>query len=70
MTMDARFTETNPISPRGCGGTRIADSAEESLARRGAIAHATVRRPGPKLTPETLAELDRMMMRLGANLGV
>jgi 4-hydroxy-tetrahydrodipicolinate synthase len=43
---------------------------KEILARRGAIAHATVRRPGPKLTPETLAELDRLMMRLGANLGV
>jgi 4-hydroxy-tetrahydrodipicolinate synthase len=43
---------------------------KEILARRGAIAHATVRRPGPKLTPETLAELDRLIMRLGANLGV
>jgi 4-hydroxy-tetrahydrodipicolinate synthase len=41
---------------------------KEILARRGAIAHATVRRPGPKLTPETLAELDRLMARLETRL--
>jgi 4-hydroxy-tetrahydrodipicolinate synthase len=39
---------------------------KEVLARRGAIAHATVRRPGPKLTPETMAELDRLLVRLEA----
>ena len=39
---------------------------KEMLARRGAIAHATVRRPGPKLTDKTLAELDRLLTRLEA----
>ena len=39
---------------------------KEVLARRGAIAHATVRRPGPKLTDKTLAELDRLLTRLEA----
>jgi 4-hydroxy-tetrahydrodipicolinate synthase len=42
---------------------------KEILARRGAIAHATVRRPGPKLTPESLAELDWLMARLEVRLG-
>jgi len=39
---------------------------KEVLARRGAIAHATVRRPGPRLSAATLAELDRLLARLEA----
>ncbi|NKX43789.1 dihydrodipicolinate synthase family protein [Roseicyclus persicicus] len=38
------------------------------LARRGAIAHATVRRPGPALTPETLAEVETLIARQEARL--
>ena len=38
------------------------------LARRGAIAHATLRKPGPKLTTETVAEIERLMARLDRRL--
>ena len=39
------------------------------LARRGAIAHATLRRPtGPALSPETVAEIDRLILRQDAAL--
>jgi 4-hydroxy-tetrahydrodipicolinate synthase len=34
------------------------------LARRGAIASAALRSPGPKLGPEALAEIDRLLARL------
>jgi 4-hydroxy-tetrahydrodipicolinate synthase len=36
------------------------------LARRGIIASAALRAPGPKLTPETRAEVDWMLARLAA----
>jgi len=39
---------------------------KEVLRRRGAIAHATVRSPGPRLTEPTLAELTRLLDRLEA----
>lgn len=34
------------------------------LVKRGIIAHATLRAPGPKLTPETAAEVDYLLARL------
>lgn len=37
---------------------------KEILRRRGAIAHATVRAPGPRLRPDDLAEIDRLLARL------
>jgi 4-hydroxy-tetrahydrodipicolinate synthase len=36
------------------------------LARRGIIASAALRAPGPKLTPETRAEVDALYDRLAA----
>ena len=39
-----------------------------TLARRGAIAHADTRRPGPALGPNELAELDRLIERLERRL--
>lgn len=38
------------------------------LARRGAIAHATVRRPGTVLSPATLAEIETLIARQDARL--
>jgi 4-hydroxy-tetrahydrodipicolinate synthase len=38
------------------------------LARRGAIAHSTVRRPGPALGPAALAEIDALIARQEARL--
>jgi 4-hydroxy-tetrahydrodipicolinate synthase len=38
------------------------------LARRGAIAHPTVRRPGPVLSAATLAEIDTLITRQEARL--
>ena len=37
---------------------------KEVLARRGAIATAALRAPGPKLSPEARAEIDRLLARL------
>jgi 4-hydroxy-tetrahydrodipicolinate synthase len=37
---------------------------KEVMRRRGAIRHATMRRPGPKLTPEHLRELDLLVRRV------
>lgn len=42
---------------------------KEILRRRGAIAHAGVRAPGPRLTPADRFEIDRLLQRLGAALG-
>ena len=42
---------------------------KEILRRRGAIATATVRAPGPRLTREDLAEIDRLLARLERSLG-
>ena len=39
------------------------------LARRGIIAHAALRAPGPKLSPETTAEIDYLLARLQARGG-
>lgn len=39
---------------------------KEILRRRGAIAHATVRPPGPRLSGEDVAEVDRLLARLAA----
>jgi 4-hydroxy-tetrahydrodipicolinate synthase len=36
------------------------------LFRRGAIAHPTLRKPGPDLTPRTVAEIDALLERLEA----
>ena len=33
------------------------------LAKRGAVAHAAVRAPGPKLTPESIAEIEALIAR-------
>ena len=41
---------------------------KEVLLRRGAIASAHVRRPGPKLNPADMAELDRTLARLDRRL--
>lgn len=38
------------------------------LAKRGAIAHDAVRAPGPKLTPATAAEIDRLIARQESRL--
>ncbi|MEM8630245.1 MAG: dihydrodipicolinate synthase family protein [Pseudomonadota bacterium] len=38
------------------------------LARRGAIAHPTVRNPGPSLTADTLTEIERLIARQEARL--
>ena len=37
---------------------------KEVLARRGAIATAALRAPGPKLSPEARAEIERLLARL------
>jgi 4-hydroxy-tetrahydrodipicolinate synthase len=42
---------------------------KETLRRRGAIRSATVRRPGPVLDKNDLAELDRLIARLHARIG-
>ncbi|MCU0647429.1 MAG: dihydrodipicolinate synthase family protein [Gemmatimonadaceae bacterium] len=42
---------------------------KEVLRRRGVIAHAGVRAPGPRLTPTDHAELTRLLARLEARLG-
>jgi 4-hydroxy-tetrahydrodipicolinate synthase len=42
---------------------------KETLRRRGAIESAAVRRPGPKLSAEDIAELDRLLERLEAKTG-
>jgi 4-hydroxy-tetrahydrodipicolinate synthase len=39
-----------------------------TLARRGAIAHATARKPSPTLSPETIAEIDILIARQEARL--
>ena len=41
---------------------------KEVLRRRGAIASAKVRAPGPKLSPEDQAELTHLVSRLEARL--
>jgi 4-hydroxy-tetrahydrodipicolinate synthase len=41
---------------------------KHTLARRGAIAHPTVRKPGPALSAETLAEVDTLIARQDARL--
>jgi 4-hydroxy-tetrahydrodipicolinate synthase len=42
---------------------------KEVLRRRGAIAHASTRAPGPRLTAVDHAELDRLLARLAIRLG-
>lgn len=41
---------------------------KEILRRRGAIASAFVRRPGPRLSPADLADIDRLMRRTALNV--
>ena len=41
---------------------------KHTLAKRGAIAHPTLRRPGPTLSPETLAETEALIARQEARL--
>jgi 4-hydroxy-tetrahydrodipicolinate synthase len=41
---------------------------KESLRRRGAIRHATMRRPGPSLSAQHLAEIDLLLRRLERTL--
>jgi 4-hydroxy-tetrahydrodipicolinate synthase len=41
---------------------------KEVMRRRGAIRHATMRRPGPSLTARHLAEIDLLLRRLGRAL--
>ena len=41
---------------------------KEILRRRGAIRSAAVRAPGPKLDPDDVAELDRLLARLERHL--
>ena len=41
---------------------------KEVLRRRGAIRHATMRRPGPSLTVRHLAEIDHLLRRLERRL--
>jgi 4-hydroxy-tetrahydrodipicolinate synthase len=41
---------------------------KEVLRRRGAIRHATMRQPGPKLTRDDQADIDRLLKRLQATL--
>lgn len=38
------------------------------LAKRGAIAHPTIRKPGPSLSPVALSELDQLMIRQSERL--
>jgi 4-hydroxy-tetrahydrodipicolinate synthase len=38
------------------------------MRRRGAIRHATMRRPGPALTAQHLAEIDLLLRRLNRSL--
>ena len=38
------------------------------LAKRGAIAHSTVRAPGPKLSDATIAEVETLIARQEARL--
>lgn len=42
---------------------------KEVMRRRGAIRYATMRTPGPKLSSQDLAELDRLVARLERRLG-
>ena len=42
---------------------------KEVMRRRGAIKHATMRVPGPKLTATDMAEIDRLLRRLQRALG-
>lgn len=42
---------------------------KEVMRRRGAMRHATMRVPGPKLTAPDLAEIDRLLRRLERSLG-
>jgi 4-hydroxy-tetrahydrodipicolinate synthase len=42
---------------------------KEVMRRRGAIRHATMRTPGPKLSTEDLGEIDRLVTRLEKRLG-
>jgi 4-hydroxy-tetrahydrodipicolinate synthase len=39
-----------------------------TLAKRGAIAHSTVRRPGPVLSEATIAEIETLIARQDARL--
>jgi 4-hydroxy-tetrahydrodipicolinate synthase len=41
---------------------------KHTLARRGAIAHATARKPSPQLSQATIAELDALIARQEARL--
>ncbi len=41
---------------------------KHTLARRGAIAHATLRKPGPALSAETIAEIEALIARQEARL--
>lgn len=41
---------------------------KEVMRRRGAIRHATMRRPGPSLSPTHLAEIDLLLRRLATSL--
>ena len=41
---------------------------KEILKRRGALSSAATRRPGPKLTAEDIADLDRLLARLDMHL--
>lgn len=42
---------------------------KEVMRRRGAIRHATMRTPGPRLSANDLAEIDRLVARLEKRLG-
>lgn len=42
---------------------------KEVMRRRGAIRHATMRSPGPRLSSEDLGEIDRLVARLERRLG-
>ncbi|TDV72168.1 dihydrodipicolinate synthase family protein [Pseudomonas sp. LP_7_YM] len=42
---------------------------KEVMRRRGAIRHATLRAPGPRLSGNDLAEIDRLVARLETRLG-
>lgn len=43
---------------------------KEVLRRRGAIRHATMRQPGPRLTPQDLVDIDLLLRRQAARLAV
>jgi 4-hydroxy-tetrahydrodipicolinate synthase len=43
---------------------------KEVLRRRGAIRHATMRAPGPRLTAADMTDIDRLLARLTERLGV